>query len=275
MGKGASGEVKKCRLGHTEVVLKTVASLESIEVVALKRLCGHPNIVMLLGGFRLAELDRPCKIILEPAQHDLSTALHDRYLPVDDRVFQDLARGVGHVHANKLAHCDLKSPNVLLIDGRAKLCDFGISCELADGRLQGSPPKGTALWMAPECSDCTVQTAQRDIWSLGIIYLEILCRIKPWYLDLQILNEEGAMPKDREDLCEWVCQQLRHSERPFPRAVLSKVDEIVARCLSFPPEERPTPSELEQHFAAAPPERLANNSAEACKLMLKMLGRKV
>ena len=47
MGKGASGEVKKCRRGRAEVVLKTVESLHSLEVTALKRLCGHPNIVML------------------------------------------------------------------------------------------------------------------------------------------------------------------------------------------------------------------------------------
>ena len=246
-----------------------------LEVDALRRLQEHPNIVKLLEF----EQASPCDwIYMEPAQHDLSKALYDLDLPVDDCVFQDLARGLGHVHENHLAHCDVKSGNVLLVDGRAKLCDFGSARELEFQCLRGSLSEGTALWCAPECYQQDArQTVKRDIWALGCVYLEMLCRHWPWSFQLgELQTLRGEQTRALSELSTWVPEQFALSERPFPEAILSEVADILERCLRVEPAKRPTARELEQHFAAIPIERFARNEVEGNVLKLELrMGRGV
>ena len=112
---------------------------------------------------------------------NLHKALHELDLPVDDCVFQDLARGLMHVHANKFVHCDLKPSNVLLVNDVAKLCDFGSAMELINGTFQG-PVRGSPQWTAPEgCDPDTIKTAALDMWSLGCMFAGMIFRKEPFF----------------------------------------------------------------------------------------------
>ena len=262
VGKGLSGEVRRYRHGSTDVVMKEVTDTE---IDALKRLGEHPHIVQILGDVA-PDGSGPRRLVMEPAPYDLYKALYHLDLPVEDRVFYDLANGLEHVHMRHLAHCDLKSSNVLLAQGRAKLCDFGSAREVREGELQGAPTPSTNEWAAPEAFDHdAVQTTMRDIWSLGCVYLEMLCRLPPW--ECALIDRRAILEKDDpEDRQSWTAEQLRKGSLPYPGWFLERTPAVVQRCFSFDSAGRPSAStvqrELEQYFAEKPEARLAGNRAQ-------------
>lgn len=78
-------------------------------------------------------------------------------------------QGLDYLHANQLAHGDLKPDNLLLgADGRVKIADFGSSqltrcCDLVN-RTAGTP-----AFMAPEmCSGQPYHARMADVWALGV-----------------------------------------------------------------------------------------------------------
>lgn len=91
-------------------------------------------------------------------------------------------QGVAYLHAMQpkpLIHRDLKSPNLLLIDGGRllKICDFGTVTVQATMMTNN---KGSAAWMAPEVFEGTSYTEKCDIYSWGIILWECLSRELPF-----------------------------------------------------------------------------------------------
>lgn len=93
-------------------------------------------------------------------------------------IFLQIADGLAHCHTNQVAHCDLKPENIVITgDGCAKLVDFGLAVDLTTEIPVLSAPRGTMPFMAPEimCRSETWDPAAADVWSLGIIYMEMLC----------------------------------------------------------------------------------------------------
>ena len=77
------------------------------------------------------------------------------------------------LHESGLAHVDVKSENVLLLDGRPFLVDFGSAREL--GRPQPSGhPVGTTGYAAPEMEACEPIAASMDLYGLGTVLAEAL-----------------------------------------------------------------------------------------------------
>lgn len=98
-------------------------------------------------------------------------------------IFQQLVRGVAHVHANFFIHRDLKPPNILIsADGSVKIGDFGLSTgAINDGPV--SPVRvltrshttgvGSPFYCSPEQLTGDRYDAKVDIFSLGIILYEM------------------------------------------------------------------------------------------------------
>ena len=76
----------------------------------------------------------------------------------------------------------MKPENVLLQNGQAKIADFGFSRFTEDSEeifmmvtLLGSP-----LYMAPQILKKQPYTVKCDIWSLGIMFYQMLFAVFPW-----------------------------------------------------------------------------------------------
>jgi serine/threonine-protein kinase 24/25/MST4 len=88
-------------------------------------------------------------------------------------VLREAGKGLAHMHARSIFHLDVKSDNVLLHpDGGVKLGDFGFALGLATD-LADRKGRGTPNWMAPEVISELDFDGRADVWSLGIVALEL------------------------------------------------------------------------------------------------------
>ncbi|DAZ92870.1 TPA: hypothetical protein N0F65_002982 [Lagenidium giganteum] len=82
------------------------------------------------------------------------------------KLIYQIARGVQHLHDHGAAHRDLSLENILLHDGRPKLCDFGLSTF----ETSSKDVVGKLYYMAPEVvKGIDYDPACADIWSLGVL----------------------------------------------------------------------------------------------------------
>jgi serine/threonine protein kinase len=91
------------------------------------------------------------------------------------RFMLDIARGLSEAH-KLIIHRDLKPLNILVgDDGRLMICDFGLA-RLVDAQTRSNSFKGsgTLLYMSPECFISGANSILMDIYSLGIIFFQIL-----------------------------------------------------------------------------------------------------
>jgi len=88
----------------------------------------------------------------------------------------DMARGLEYAHGMGVWHRDIKPDNVLVTsDGRAVISDFGLARDMSSGLdLTVSKGVGSPLWMAIEVISKQRYTAAADVWSLGVVYFQLL-----------------------------------------------------------------------------------------------------
>ena len=203
-GMGEVYEAEDLELGE-RVALKTVrpllaGRLQAIErfkrETALARKVTHPNVCRI---FDIGVHRRPGGADLFFLTMELLTGetLAQR-LRRDGRLSETealpLARQLGAAleaaHAAGVVHRDLKSSNVLLVQGesgpRAVVTDFGLACSgpLGEGietaESENTPLVGTPDYMAPEQVEGGPVTAAADLFALGVVLYEIVTGTLPF-----------------------------------------------------------------------------------------------
>ena len=80
-----------------------------------------------------------------------------------------------YLHANYIAHRDVKSANVLIAqDGLVRLADFGQAWKTGSEDLHAESGTGTEGWAPPEQRNRQPLTVKTDMWSFGVVCVEVI-----------------------------------------------------------------------------------------------------
>eukprot|EP01126_Amoeba_proteus_P064837 TRINITY_DN9122_c0_g1_i9.p1 TRINITY_DN9122_c0_g1~~TRINITY_DN9122_c0_g1_i9.p1 ORF type:complete len:750 (+),score=123.08 TRINITY_DN9122_c0_g1_i9:85-2250(+) len=149
------------------------------------------------------------------------------------RIIVDICTGIHYLHSLNFVHRDMKSDNILLkLNGDVKIADFGYSAQLTQYRAQRKTVIGTPYWMAPEIINGEEYGYKVDVWSMGIILMELVEGEPPYMNEtplraLYLISTEGIPPLRNEE--EWSqslrnflysCLRLNVDTRPFPDELL-------------------------------------------------------
>ncbi|KAK0590507.1 hypothetical protein LWI29_028133 [Acer saccharum] len=215
VGCGANGKVYKGLLLGVEVAVKRI-SVESehgmreflAEVSSLGRL-KHKNLVGLRGWCKKEK-----KNLILIYEYMENGSLDKRIFDCDEslmlsweeriNVLKDVASGILYLHEgweSKVLHRDIKASNVLLDkDMNARLGDFGLARMHHHERLATTTQViGTAGYMAPEVVRTGRASTQTDVFSFGILVLEVVCGRRP--------IEDG-----KPNLLDWLCMVIERGE---------------------------------------------------------------
>ncbi len=237
LGKGGFGAVYEGIYQGKPVAIKQLSGHLSADALAeLKR---EAEIMFQLGIssehiVKLIKicLETPYSLVMElMPQGSLYDVLRNgQDLPWQTRyqIAADSAQGLSDLHERKILHRDLKSLNILLRNGRAKLADFGLAKVKHETGSQSSvTAKGTVLWMAPELFDDEPKvTTASDIYSFGMVLWELVTRQLPY-----------AKAPNPMVAARWI---EKGKKEEIPGDCPPALKKIIESCWETTPAQRPT-----------------------------------
>lgn len=198
---------------NREVAVKILKSDMSDDDIALERFnreagattkLSHPNIVDV---YDVGDDGDKHYIVMEYVRgYTLKQLIKKRgAIPYKEAVWmmKQLAGALMEAHRKGIIHRDVKSQNVLIKpDGTIKLSDFGIA--LANGSIQITHKDsvlGSVHYLAPELTRGKQASMQSDIYSLGIVFYELLTGQVPYKADtpvqVALMHTKGTIPSVR------------------------------------------------------------------------------
>ncbi|RWR97922.1 Protein kinase domain-containing protein [Cinnamomum micranthum f. kanehirae] len=124
------------------------------------------------------------------------------------RIILEVARGILYLHEDcepHIIHCDIKPQNILIDEfWTAKISDFGLAKLLTPNQTRTfTGPRGTRGYLAPEWYQNKPISVKADIYSFGIVLLEIVCCRR---------NIELEVEDDEIILTDWISKCYRAGE---------------------------------------------------------------
>lgn len=231
-----------------------------VEVEMLSRL-HHRNLVKLVGYYSSRDSYENLLCYELVPNGSLEAWLHGPLgvnCPLDwdtrMKIALDAARGLAYLHEDSqpaVIHRDFKASNVLLENNfHAKVADFGLAKQAPEGRQNylSTRVMGTFGYVAPEYAMTGHLLVKSDVYSYGVVLLELLTGRRP--VDM-------SQPSGQENLVTWARPILRDKERleeladpklqgNYPKEDYYRVCTIAAACVAPEANQRPTMGEVVQ-----------------------------
>ncbi|CAD6254485.1 unnamed protein product [Miscanthus lutarioriparius] len=210
IGKGRYSSVYQGSLFEDRIVV-------AVKVFSLDRIVGNDFKALVYKFMPQGDLHTLLHSV--PGDGSTSTLSH---ITLAQRlsIVVDIADAMEYLHHNNqgtIVHCDLKPSNILLDDNMiAHVGDFGLAMFKVDSAVSSFGDslsassmviKGTIGYVAPECATSTEVTIAGDVYSFGIVILEIILRRRP----------TDDMFKDGLNIVKFV-------ETNFPESILRIID---------------------------------------------------
>ncbi|KAL4027394.1 G-type lectin S-receptor-like serine/threonine-protein kinase LECRK3 [Cucumis melo var. makuwa] len=219
LGSGAFATVYKGTLDDNNLV--AVKKLENIvkggsgenefkvEVSAIAR-SNHKNLVKLVGFcnegehrmlvYEFMENGSLADFLFKPSKPTWYTRI---------QLVLGIARGLSYLHeecSTQIIHCDIKPQNILLDDSYgAKIADFGLAKLLKKDQTRTMTAiRGTKGYVAPEWFRSFPITVKVDVYSFGIMLLEMICCRKNFEMETE--------DEDEMILSDWVYDCMNEKE---------------------------------------------------------------
>jgi Protein kinase domain len=148
-------------------------------------------------------------------------------------ILKEITKGLNFIHSNNQVHRDIKSDNIFIdFYGNVKIGDFGNCVQLTDENSFRTTLAGSPLWLSPEVVTGKVYDTKSDIWSLGIIGIELI---------------EGQPPHSKSKNLQQLFNLI--STGPAPQLSPQKaptLSQVTRLCLEKAPSLRRTAKELLQ-----------------------------
>ncbi|KAF7044959.1 hypothetical protein CFC21_054117 [Triticum aestivum] len=158
------------------------------------------------------------------------------------RIIRGVCDGLLFLHEKRILHLDLKPTNILL-DGHMvpKIADFGLSRCLGEEQTRSITQNlwGTLGYMDPEYIRSRQITHASDIYSLGVIIMEILTGVRQYLKDEHVVQSwmirleasEGDMQLEQVRVCYKIaieCMDLDPKKRSVARHIVSRLDKMTS-----------------------------------------------
>jgi len=150
----------------------------------------HPNVVNI---FDVGEQDDKYYIVMEYIEgQNLKEKIQEDGLPSIKQTldwFLEISRALLHAHNNEIVHCDIKPHNILITpDKKVKVTDFGIAKAVTTSTATHTETViGSAHYFSPEQAKGGVVGICSDLYSLGIVFYEMLTGELPFKGDSPIV----------------------------------------------------------------------------------------
>jgi serine/threonine protein kinase len=241
LGSGAYSQVKlfkhkpSSELYAIKIIKKSIISvvlpLSSLfREISIHKSLIHDHIVRL---FDQLEDDKRIYLILEYAgSSTLLDLLKKKQVltePQAARVLVELCLALRYMHEKGIMHRDLKPENILMtVTGKVKICDLGWSvfCERPRNTYCGSLD-----YMAPEVFEGVPYSYPADVWSLGIVLLEMMQGVNPFVL----CTEEEKVEK------------IKKKNWEIDDNITKSCRDLIRKILEFKPERRFGISDILRH----------------------------
>ncbi|SDA06014.1 BZ3501_MvSof-1269-A2-R1_C54g00297 [Microbotryum saponariae] len=215
------------------------------EISLLEKLRGKPQIIQLIDS-EIGENKRHLLMVMEQGETDLNNLLNEHSgkkisMNFIRYIWEGMLEAVHVIHNENVVHTDLKPANFVLVKGRLKLIDFGISKTIANDttNIGRDQQIGTANYMPPEAliDSGMGRDGKRlmklgraaDVWSLGCILHQMVYGRTPF-----------AHIRD-------IVKRSWRSRTPTTNGVDRGGIGDVGVCLKFDPKTRATIPELLEH----------------------------
>jgi serine/threonine protein kinase len=215
----------------------------------------HPNLVTFLGYCRT----RQCNLLVYEyfENGSLDKILRDRSgsrdvhldWPARLKIAHGAAQGLAYLHSQqpRIIHRDIKTSNILLSDKlEARVCDFGLARFIDASKSHLTTHlAGTRAHIAPEYQSDLRLTVKCDVYSFGIVLLQLLTGKDPSRRKFDLISWVKARQAKGQEL-EVFDPRIRSSRH---KESMVRVLKIALQCIETAPNRRPTMDEVVENLS--------------------------